>query len=101
MVEYFIYTEEVGSSNLSLPIEEEIDLNRDGRKEEKKEKMKTYTESIRKTYQVLPEGEMVLIAEGDEVTLVVDVKNLYRLMLILRDHSGFQFKVLTEITAVD
>lgn len=63
--------------------------------------MKAYTESIRKAYQVLPEGEMVLMAEGDEVTLVVDVKNLYRLMRILRDHTGFQFKVLTEITAVD
>jgi hypothetical protein len=66
-----------------------------------KEKMKTFTEAIRKTYQVLPEGEMVLRAEGDEVTLVVEVKNLYRLMRILRDHTGFQFKVMTEITAVD
>jgi hypothetical protein len=63
--------------------------------------MKAYTESIRKTFKVLPEGRMVIRVDGDEITLVVEPKDLFRLILILRDHTGFQFKVMSELTAVD
>lgn len=63
--------------------------------------MKTYSEARRKTYKVLPEGERVLVADGDEITLIVEPKNLLRLMRILRDHTGFQFKIMSELTAVD
>jgi len=63
--------------------------------------MKAYREARTSTFKVLPEGEMVMRVEGDEITLVVDVKNLYRLIRILRDHSGFQYKIMSEITAVD
>ena len=65
------------------------------------ETRKRQNQEVVKTLSVLPKEDLVITVDGDQITLIVEKENLIRLLMILRDHTLFQFKIMTELTAVD
>jgi len=49
----------------------------------------------------MPAGTLVLQQDGDEITLECTLDYFTLVMRVLRDHTNCQFKLLTDITAVD
>ena len=65
------------------------------------ETRKRQNQEVVKTLSVLPKEDLVITVDGDQITLLVEKENLIRLLMILRDHTLFQFKIMSELTAVD
>jgi len=65
-------------------------------------KLQNFNESfLDSLITILPKINLRGYISMDEITLVVPSDNIFPLLLFLRDHTSFQFKMLVDITAVD